>query len=168
MTAQKVRKFKEKWEDKIRTYLVRRKISNCAVNAYVKLSPTKPESMVSRDNTEKIAVNKIIRLAQDSSLKIKNEGFFAVIDYIYYYLKNVFSVQLYGIFILPTKQPGRRNNFWIIVHLIVLDFLVIICNEIFLSFERSNGWSSTTNKMQRLKIIGCCSMFFNTKITVII
>ena len=166
MTAQKVRKFKEKWEDKIRTYLVRRKISNCAVNAYVKLSPTKPESMVSRDNTEKIAVNKIIRLAQDSSLKINNDRICC--SYWLYILLNVFSVQLYGIFILPTKQPGRRNNFWIIVHLIVLDFLVIICNEIFLSFERSNGWSSTKKKMQRLKIIWCCSMFFNTKITVII
>ena len=51
------------------TYLVRRKISNCAVNAYVKLRPTKPGSMVSRDKTENIAVNKIIRLAHDSSLK---------------------------------------------------------------------------------------------------
>ena len=50
-------------------YLVRRKISNCAVNAYVKLRPTKPGSMESRDKTEKIAENRIIRLAHDSSLQ---------------------------------------------------------------------------------------------------
>ena len=57
------------------TYLVRRKISNCAVNAYVKLRPTKPGSMVSRDKTENIAVNKIIKLAHDSSLRNdKNES----------------------------------------------------------------------------------------------
>ena len=51
------------------TYRVSKKISNWAVNAYVKLKPTNPGSMVFRDITEKRAVNKMIRLAHDSNLK---------------------------------------------------------------------------------------------------
>ena len=81
--------------------------------------------MVFRDITEKRAVNKMIRLAQDSNLQKELKMF--KIYVIFSHFRSIYPNENY-VFMsnnLPVEQPGSGNNFWVVVHLVSFNFFIV-------------------------------------------
>ena len=80
-----------------------------------------------RDRTEKRAVNKMIRLAQDSNLQKELKMFKICVIFSHLNEGSIYPNENY-VFMsnnLPVEQPGSGNNFWVVVHLVSFNFFIV-------------------------------------------